>query len=161
MPWRSITACRHLSGPSDPYEMILFVNCGYPATDTSCAKGYEALRCEVGTKPEKILAAPKSKLAKLMRRGGIVPELRAERLKTIAKIVNEEFGGDLKWSLEKLLQDEKKNPGKGIRLAKKALKEFPVIGDPGADKILLFARLAPVAAVPSALHRCAATHFIW
>jgi endonuclease III len=137
-------------GPSEPYEMILFVNCGYPATDTSCAKGYEALKRDVGTKPERILAAPKSKLAKLLRLGGIVPELRAERLKTIAKIVNEEFGGDLKWSLEKLLQEEKKRAGKGIRFAKKALKEFPVIGDPGADKVLLLARVAPVAAVPSA-----------
>ena len=138
------------AGPSDPYEMILFVNCGYPATDTACAKGYEALVREVGTKPEAILAASKAKLAKLMRLGGIVPELRAERLKTIAKIVNEEFGGDLKWSLEKLLQEEKKDPGKAIHLVKKALKEFPVIGDPGADKILLFAGLAPAAAVPSA-----------
>jgi endonuclease III len=137
-------------GPSDPYEMILFVNCGYPATDASCTKGYEALKRDAGTKPEEILAAPKAKLAQLMRLGGIVPELRAERLKTIAKIVNEEFGGDLKWSLEKLLQEEKKGAAEGIRLAKKALKEFPVIGDPGADKILLFARLAPVAAVPSA-----------
>jgi endonuclease-3 len=80
----------------------------------------------------------------------MVPELRAERLKTIAKIVNEEFGEDLKLSLEKLMQEEKNEAGKGIRLAKKALKEFPVIGEPGADKILLFAGLAPVAAVPSA-----------
>jgi endonuclease-3 len=137
-------------GPSEPYEMILFVNCGYPATDTSCAKGYEALKRGVGTKPEKILTAPKSKLAKLMRLGGIVPELRAERLKVIAKLVNEEFGGDLKWSLEKLLREEKNGAGRGIRLAKKALKEFPVIGEPGADKILLFAELVPIAAVPSA-----------
>jgi|SRR5580704_12543811 endonuclease-3 len=138
------------AGPNDPYEMILFVNCGYPATDASCSRGYEALKRDVGTKPEKILAAPKAKLAKLMRLGGIVPELRAERLRTIAKIVNEEFGGDLKWSLEKLMREEKKGAGNGIRLAKKALKEFPVIGEPGADKILLFAGLAPVAAVPSA-----------
>jgi endonuclease-3 len=137
-------------GPSDPYEMILFVNCGYPATDASCTKGYEALEREVGTAPEKILAAPKAKLARLMRLGGIVPELRAERLRVIANLVNDEFGGHLKWSLEKLLQDEKKGADKGTRLAKKALKEFPVIGDPGADKILLFARLVPMAAVPSA-----------
>ncbi len=137
-------------GPSDPYEMILFINCGYPATDASCAKGYEALMQEVGTTPAEILAAPKSKLAKLMRLGGIVPELRAERLKTIARIVSEEFGGDLKWSLEKLLREEMKGAGKGIRSAKKALKEFPVIGEPGADKILLFAGLVPIAAVPSA-----------
>jgi endonuclease-3 len=137
-------------GPSEPYEMILFVNCGYPATDGSCTRGYEALKGEVGTKPEKILAAPRAKLAQLMRLGGIVPEFRAERLKTIAKIVSEEFGGDLKWSLEKLLQYEKKGSAEGIRLAKKALREFPVIGEPGADKILLFAGLVSIAAVPSA-----------
>ncbi|MGC1618853.1 MAG: hypothetical protein WA765_10230 [Candidatus Acidiferrum sp.] len=138
------------AGPSDPYEMILFANCGYPATDASCTKGYEALKRAVGTKPEEILAAPKAKLAKLMRLGGIVPELRGERLKTVAKIVNEEFGADLMWSLEKLMKEERNDTSKGTRLAKKALKEFPVIGDPGADKILLFAGLAPIAAVPSA-----------
>ena len=33
--------------------------------------------------------------------------------------------------------------------ARKALKKFPTIGDPGADKILLFTKTAPVAAVPS------------
>lgn len=137
-------------GPNDPYEMILFVNCGYPATDASCTKGYEGLKREIGTKPEKILAVPKTKFAKCVGLGGIVAELRADRLKTIAQLVNEEFGGDLKWSLEKLLQEEVEEPGKGIRRAKKALKEFPVIGEPGADKILLFAGLAPVAAVPSA-----------
>jgi endonuclease III len=137
-------------GPSEPNEMILYVNCGYPATDTSCSRGYEALKRDVGTKPEKILAAPIARLAKVMRLGGIVPEARAERLKSIAKIVNEEFGGDLKWSLEKLMLEEKKGAGRGIRLAKKALKEFPVIGEPGADKILLFAGLAAIAAVPSA-----------
>ncbi len=137
-------------GPSEPYEMILFVNCGYPATDTSCSKGFEALKGDVGTKPEKILAAPIPRLTRLMRLGGIVAEVRAERLKSIARMVNEEFGGDLKWSLEKLMQEEKNGVGKGIRLAKKALKEFPVIGEPGADKILLFAGLAAIAAVPSA-----------
>src|SRR5580658_1113215 len=86
-------------GPSEPYEMILFVNCGYPATDASCSKGYEALKREIGTELEEILAAPKAKVAKLLRLGGMVPEQRAERLKTIAKIVNEEFGEDLKLSL--------------------------------------------------------------
>src|SRR5260370_5133948 len=77
-------------GPNDPYEMILFVNCGYPATDASCSKGYEALKREVGTKPAKILAAPKAKLAKLLRLGGIVPELRGDGIKMIATIVKDE-----------------------------------------------------------------------
>ncbi|MGB2669573.1 MAG: hypothetical protein WA621_10805 [Candidatus Acidiferrum sp.] len=138
------------AGPSDPYEMVLFVNCGYPATDASCTKGFEPLREEVGTKPDKILKVPSAKLAKLTREGGMFPELRAERLKLIARITNENFGGHLKWALEKLMKDEKTPSEKRLRRVKNALKEFPVIGEPGADKILLFSGMAPVAAVPSA-----------
>jgi endonuclease III len=141
---------QELVGPTDPYKMILFANCGYPATDASCTKGYEALEGDVGTKPEQILATPKVKLAKLMRFGGIVPELRAERLKIIVRIVKMEFGGNLRKALETLLQGAEDPSGKETRDAKKALKKFPVVGDPGADKILLFAELVPVAAVPSA-----------
>ncbi|MGB7284381.1 MAG: hypothetical protein WBE13_19100 [Candidatus Acidiferrum sp.] len=137
-------------GPSDPYEMILFVNCGYPATDVSCTKGYLPLKAEVGTKPDQILKTPSAKLAKLTRDGGMFPELRAERLKVVARIVNENFGGDLKWALEGLMKDEKTPAEKRLRRAKGALKEFPVIGEPGADKILLFSGIAPTAAVPSA-----------
>lgn len=141
---------QELAGPRNPYEMILFVNCGYPATDESCTKGYGPLKAEVGTKPEQILKAPKTRLAKLTAPGGMFPELRAERLKLIARIANENFGGDLDWALEKLLKDEKTPAEKRLKRVKSALKEFPVIGEPGADKILLFADLAPVAAVPSA-----------
>ena len=32
-----------LSGRADPYEMLLYTNCGYPATDKACTKGFEAL----------------------------------------------------------------------------------------------------------------------
>jgi endonuclease III len=137
-------------GPSDPYEMIVFVNCGYPATDVSCCKGYEALKREVGLRPENLIDAPQAKLAKLMRLGGIVPELRAEKLKEIAKMVKDQFGKDLLGALKKCLLEEKKQPGKGVRAAKDVLQKFPVIGEPGAEKILLFSKLAPVAAVPSA-----------
>ena len=137
-------------GPNDPYEMIVFLNCGYPATDVSCSKGFEALKREVGLKPENLIDAPKAKLAKLMRLGGIVPELRAEKLKEIAKIVKDQFGKDLLAALKKCMLEEKKQPGKGIRTAKGILQKFPVIGEPGAEKILLFSKLAPVAAVPSA-----------
>jgi endonuclease-3 len=137
-------------GPNDPYEMIVFVNCGYPATDVSCSKGFEALKREVGLKPENLLDAPKAKLAKLMRLGGIVPELRAEKLKETAKMVKQQFGTDLLAALKKCVLEEKKQPGKGIRGAKSVLQKFPVIGEPGAEKILLFAKLAPMAAVPSA-----------
>ncbi len=136
-------------GPADPYEMILYLNSGYPATDASCSKGFEALKREVGLKPQEILTASNAKLAKLLRLGGIVPEQRAARLHEIARKVKSAFGGDLKAELKKRVE-EKHQTGKGIHSAKKVLREFPVIGEPSADKILLFSKLAPVAAVPSA-----------
>jgi len=137
-------------GPTDPFEMIVYLNCGYPASDASCLKGFDALKREVGRSPREILAAAKSKLVKLLRLGGIVPELRADRLKEIARKVKVEFGGDLKTVLKERLREEKRQKGKGIRGAKKVLQQFPVIGEPSAEKILLFSKLAPVAAVPSA-----------
>ncbi len=126
------------AGPADAYAMILYTNCGYPASDEACTKGFAALKKEIGVRPDAILTAPPAKLTALMRLGGILPELRATRLKEIAALVKHKFGGDLRAVLKRPLPE-----------AKKALKKFPTIGDPGAEKILLFTKTAPVAAVPS------------
>ncbi len=124
--------------PTDPYEMLVYVICGYPASDAACIKGYEALRKEVGLQPDELLAAPEAKLAEIMRLGGIVPELRAQRLKEVAGLVKHVFGGSLRAVMKKPLPE-----------VRKALKQFPTIGDPVADKIILFSGTAPIAAVPS------------
>lgn len=138
-----------LAGPKDPYEMIVFLNSGYPASDAKCAKGFEALKREIGEQPKNILAVSKAKLAKVMRPSVIIPGLCAERLKEIAGKVRDEFKGDITTALKQRLR-EAKEPGKGLKAAKKVLQEFPVIGEPSAEKILLFSGLVPVAAVPSA-----------
>lgn len=138
------------AGPADPYEMIVFLNCGYPTTDAACTKGFEALKREVGLLPKQILAAPKKKLAKLMRPSVMMPGVCAERLKEIARRVKSELGGNLKAVLQRRMREAKDQPEKGLKAAKKVLQEFPVIGEPSAEKILLFSGLAPVAAVPSA-----------
>ena len=124
--------------PTDPYEMIVYKNSAYPATDAFCAKVFDALKRSVGLRVDDILAAPKGKLTEIMKLGGIFPELRAVRLKEIAALVKHTFAGDLRTVL--------KGP---LREARKALKQFPTIGDPSADKILLFTKTAPVAAIPS------------
>ncbi len=67
------------------------------------------------------------------------PELRAIRLKEIADKVQREFGGDLSAALKPL----------PISKARGALRKFHGIADPGADRILLFGGISPVAAVPS------------
>ena len=124
--------------PAGAYEMLIYANCGYPANDATCGKGYQALNKKVGIQPDEILAAPDKELTEILRLGGIVPEVRAQRLKEIAARVKNKYAGDLDSALRKPEPE-----------ARKVLKQFPTIGDPGAEKILLFTGLAPVAAVPS------------
>jgi endonuclease-3 len=125
--------------PTEPYLFLVWWHCGYPASDAACAKGWESLRSKIGVEPEQLLAANPSKMAAALKPGGMVPELRAMRLKEIAERVQKEFGGDLKAALRAL----------PIAKARAALKKFPNIADPGADRILLFGGISPVAAVPS------------
>jgi len=124
--------------PTDPYLFLVWWHCGYPASDTACTRGWESLNREIGVEPHQLLAATPTDLTRALKPGGMVPELRAMRLKEIAARVADDFGGDLRAALA--------GP---IAQARNALKEFPNIADPGADRILLFAGIAPVAAVPS------------
>jgi endonuclease-3 len=125
--------------PTDPYLFLVWVHCGYPASDARCAKGWELLTSQVGVEPERILKADPARLASALKPGGMVPELRAMRLKEIAERVLKQYGGDLREGLN----------GLSVTQARAALKQFPNIADPGADRILLFAGISPVAAVPS------------
>ena len=123
---------------ADPVEMILFENVAYLADDDKRATAFAALKKKIGTRPEQILRASQKQLEKITRMGGIVPELRAQRLRQIAELVHNIFDDDLDAELKKpLLQ------------ARKSLKRFPTIGDPGAEKILMFTRSHPVLALES------------
>jgi endonuclease III len=126
------------SFPTEPYDFLVWWYCGYPASDAACSKGWANLTREVGIEPEKLLKAKPARLAAALEAGGMVPELRAERLKEVAMRVQDEFGGDLRAALV--------GP---IPQARKLLKSFHSIADPGADRILLFAGISPIAAVPS------------
>jgi endonuclease III len=126
------------SWPVDPYAFLVWWHCGYPASEVTCGRGWNALVRAVGTEPHQLLRASQAKLAHALKAGGMVPEVRAMRLQQIAERVENQFGGDLR-------------PASGGDVAefRKALKKFPGIADPGADRILLFGRISPVAAVPS------------
>lgn len=117
--------------PTEPYEFLVWWHCGYPPSDAACAKGWTALEASVGIGKEELIGAPVAKLAAALKAGGMVPEQRAMRLKEVAARARK----------EKLHGDAAE--------VRKALKRFPNIADPGADRILLFAGIAPVAAVPS------------
>ena len=127
------------SFPTDPYEFLVWWYCGYPASDAACAKGWENLTRDVGVEPENLLKAKPAKLAAALKPGGMFPELRAERLKELAMRVQGELGGDLRATLA----------ASPVAKARKILKQFHSIADPGADRILLFGGISPIAAVPS------------
>ena len=44
------------SWPTDPYLFLVWWHCGYPAGDTTCARGWAALTRDVGVGPEQLLA---------------------------------------------------------------------------------------------------------
>jgi len=124
--------------PTEPYEFLIWWHCGYPASDAACERGWESLREKVGIEPRQLLTASTQELANALKPGGMVPELRAVRLKEIAARVQDHFAGDLRNALV--------GPVKEVC---ERLKKFPGIADPGADRILLFGEIAAVAAVPS------------
>jgi len=125
--------------PTEPYAFLVWWHCGYPASEERCSRGWESLNQEIGFTPEKLLQAPSFRLARALKPGGMVPELRAGRLKQIARQVVEQCNGDLHSALRRLT----------LAQARTLLKKFPGISDPGADRILLFGGIATVAAVPS------------
>ncbi len=118
---------------TDPLEQILWDNIGYLIDDERRAALFEAFRTRVGLTPAQVAAADTETLLDIARRGGMGPETRVERWRRIADIVRTRAGGDLAATLAAL----------PLSKARALLKAFPTIGDPGADRILLFAGLAP------------------
>jgi endonuclease III len=123
---------------TDPLEMILLENVAYLVGDEQREGAFEALRDRVGLSPVDIVTAHDEKLLEVARLGGMLPGGRVEKLRRIANIALQEFDGDLKSVL-----------AQPVAKAKRALKKFPGIGDPGAEKILLFTRTHPVLALES------------
>jgi endonuclease III len=120
-----------------PWEMILWENVAYLADDDRRQQALQTLKKQIGTEPNRILAASDAALFEVTRHG-ILPETFADKLRRCAKIVRDEFDGDL--------QPVLKLP---FPKARKALQRFPGIGTPGAEKILLFTRNYPVLALES------------
>jgi len=110
---------------------VLWENACYLLPDHRRAAVFEALREQVGLTPEAILRRPREVLLPLAAMGGMRPETRVFRWQEIAHITATSFEGNL----EQILQWPHAR-------AMKALKLFPSIGDPGAEKILLFCGVA-------------------
>ena len=112
---------------SDPFELVLLENVAYLATPERRRDAFEQLERKIGTSPASILRATGDALESVTARG-IMRAKFAGKLRECARIAIDEFDGDLGTAL--------RGPLDG---AKRALRRFPGIGEPGAEKILLFA----------------------
>jgi endonuclease III len=123
---------------NDPLGMILLENVAYLVSDERREQAFDALREKVGLTPPEILTAHEETLLEVARLGGMLPAARVEKLRRVAQIALHEFDGDLGKALKQPLTQ-----------ARKSLKKFPGIGDPGAEKILLFSKTHPILALDS------------
>jgi endonuclease-3 len=109
----------------------MWENACYLLPDARRREVFDALRQQVGMNAAAIARAPDTTLLPLARRGGMRPETRVFRWREIARITLQQFDGDLNTILTRPYPE-----------ARRALKQFPNIGEPGAAKILLFCGIA-------------------
>lgn len=132
---KAVKVLRQYYGPparlptTDPFELVLWENVAYLASPARRREAFELLRRTVGTAPAAILTASQKALEKVAAHG-ILKTKFANKLRECASIVINDFGGDLGTVI--------RGP---LKSAREALQSFPGIGQPGAEKILLFAGL--------------------
>jgi len=111
----------------DPLALIVWEMVAYLADDDTRRNAFEALRDRVGLAPKALLDAPLPVLTAICRSGGPVqPAERAKRIKLVAALAIDEFDGNLSQVL-----------GWDYAKAAKALRKFPSVGEPSADRILM------------------------
>jgi endonuclease III len=120
------------------FELVIWENVAYLADDRRRADAFSALRAEVGLEPEALLSASTAELMQATGHG-ILPEHQAEKLHRAAALVVDRFDGDLDGVVR----------GWPLAKARLAVRQFPSLGAPGADRVLLLGRAQPVFALES------------
>ena len=122
---------------TEPFAMILWENVAYLANDAKRAEAFDELRTKVGLTPAAIRKAKDAVLLSIASKG-IVPAGTVDKLRAGAEIARDSFHDDLAPILDKPLP-----------AAKKDLRKFPAIGEPAAEKILVFNQRLPILAMDS------------
>jgi endonuclease-3 len=121
----------------EPFAMVLWENVAYLADDAKRAEAFSELRAKTGLTPAGIRKAKDSALLAIAAKG-IIAQNTVSKLRRAAEIARDEFDDNLAPILDK-----------PFAAARKELRKFPAIGEPGAEKILLFNRRQPVLALES------------
>jgi endonuclease III len=121
-------------GTSDAFELVLFENVAYLTTPERRRAAFDLLKNTIGTTPDAILRATRAQLERVTAHG-ILKTRFAAKLRDCARIAKDHFDGNLAAALDGTTAQ-----------AVRALRRFPGIGVPGAERILLFSgRLANLA----------------
>jgi endonuclease III len=112
---------------SDPFDLVLWENIAYLASPARRLLAFEKLRESVGTRPEQILAARQKELESVTA-FGVLRKGTAAKIRECARVALREFDGDLRPVLRQ-----------PVTTAVRRLQDFPSIGKPGAERVLLFA----------------------
>jgi endonuclease III len=99
---------------TDPFEMILLENAAYLVDDARRHETFERLRAAIGVAPEEIVEHSRDEIAAVIAGGGMKPEHRAKKVLECARLALR------------------------VGVSDKTLRKFPSIGEPYADRILLF-----------------------
>lgn len=132
-----------LPPPRTPFEWVLWENVAYLVNDERRLECYRALEKRAGLTAEKLASASRETLLAIAARGGMHPEKRVDKLLDCAEIAQRHGGGDLTQILALPLPK-----------ARKILREFPGIGAPGAEKILMACGASTELALESNALRC-------
>ena len=122
---------------TDPFALIVLETAGYLADDERRAEVFARLKSATALSPARVAAEPE--LEAILAPGGMHPKVRAERLRRISSTVADRFAGDLSGGLSGLPAGH----------ARRFLLSLPSVGEPLADKILLFSGIDPRPALDS------------
>jgi len=112
---------------SDPFELVLYENVSYLVDDAHRIEAFQNLKSSIGTRPEDILTASPQKFESVVRLAGSDKKGRIAKLVSAANIAINDFADDVRSVLSL-----------PFKKAVAALMKFPSIGEPSAEKILLF-----------------------
>ena len=118
---------------TDPFEMVLYESVAYLVADEHRDRAFENLRSTIGLSPDEILAASRDQWQSVAELAGSNKRGQIAKMIKSAEIVRDEFDGDLSqiltWPFKKAIA---------------ALRKFPAVGEPSAEKILLFNKAAAI-----------------
>jgi endonuclease-3 len=123
----------------EPLAILVWDNIGYLIDDARRGALFGEFERRIGLKAHEIANASMPVLSDIASRGGMHPQKRAERLREIGRLAIDACGGDVAAALRKL----------PLAKARTLLKKFPSVGDPGADRIILFCGIAALPSVDS------------